>query len=78
MTHPIGAPGSVARMLSEAAARGDRFTHPFYVFAYGPSGPYMLGEGNTRDEAMADANPGTPSNCVVVDVRSYGCGVGPA
>ena len=72
MTAPaaIGAPGSVARMLSESPRP---FGHPFVLFRYDASGPTVLAVQETYELAarwLVD-----DGRHVIVDVRRYGCPV---
>lgn len=71
MTAPaIGAPGSVARMLSESPRR---FGWPFVVFRYDRDGITALAVQETRE--LAERFLVDDGRHVVVDVRGYGCPV---
>lgn len=83
-THPVGAPGSVARFLDDHAHNpdADPFPAPFCLFRYGRSGepPVVLaaskpGRLDFEPRALAQA---LEAGCVLVDVRTYGCRVLPS
>jgi hypothetical protein len=68
---PIGAPGSVARLLSEGPRR--TFSEAFTLWEYTQCGPVLRAIQSTFAGADAYRHEcHDPAACVVVDVRPYG------
>lgn len=86
-THPIGAPGSIARFLDDHARDPESLAWPaaWCVFTYRglrdkpvtERGPLFVGAGPTKEaaELVRAAAAREHSWAVVVDVRTYGCKV---
>lgn len=87
-THPMGAPGSVARFLDDHAhdPNAKPFPAPWCVFTYRScrphvpntdGGPLLLGSGPTKEAAEQVKGAGEREYgwAIVVDVRTYRCRV---
>lgn len=79
-THPIGAPGSIARFLDDHARNPNAkpWPAPWCVFAYARKGGVVLcGSGHTKEaaEQVRGAAEREHGWAVVVDVRVSGCRV---
>lgn len=86
-THPIGAPGSIARFLDDHARDSESLAWPsaWCVFTYRglrdlpveKRGPLFVGAGPTKEaaELVRAAAAREHGWAVVVDVRTYGCTV---